>query len=175
VAYHLGYEIMARNGERYSSAAWQDGALLSEPDVSLGRFRRVSEGLPLKRFMVPFAILVRLLAVPRLSDAFSSMVKRKMIRPSRELDIALTRRVFRQAGEIVVTDELVAGSELAVRNIRPTMDIAMHSPSARFDGAQALFEEVERPDWAEGLSRTGRLQISWTIPFETPQALRHAS
>jgi hypothetical protein len=175
VAYQLGYEITAGDGRRYSSAAWQADALPPDPQVSVGTFQRVSEGLPLVRFMVPFAIFIRLLALPGLAERFSSFVKRRMIRPARRLPVTLTRRVSYASGEIAVIDELVVAHRLDVRALRSTTEVAMHSPSARFDRARPLFPGGDDPSWAETLSKTGRLTIRWVIPLASEELRRHAS
>jgi hypothetical protein len=175
VAYHLGYEITARDGRRYSSAGWQDDALPPDPEVSQASFRRVSEGLPLVRFMVPFVLFVRLLALPWLAEWFSSFLKRRMIRPPQQLDVTLTRRVSRRRSDITVVDELVTSGRINVRAIRSTMDIAMYSPSARFDCARPLFDDGEDRSWTETLNKTGRLRIGWTISFASEEERGHAS
>ena len=94
-AYHLGYEITTEDGRRFVSATWDDGELPSDHECSAGRFRAVSEGLPLVHLMVPFAIFVRLLAFTRASARFSDMIKRKLVRPAREIPVTLVRRVGR--------------------------------------------------------------------------------
>jgi hypothetical protein len=160
-AYHLGYEITTEDGRRFVSATWDDEDLLSEQESSVGRFRAVSEGLPLVHLMVPFTIFVRLLAFGGASVRFSEMIKRKLVRPAREIPVSLVRRVERRGVEITIIDELIRGGRIRLARLRPTIDIAMHSPSARFDDPTSIFSAWENNnDWVDTLNREGRLTIT---------------
>ena len=163
-AYHLGYEMTTEDGRRFVSATWDDDELPSDQECSAGRFRAVSEGLPLVHLMVPFAIFVRLLGFTRASARFSDVIKRKLVRPARQIPVTLVRRVARHDADITVTDELVRRGLVRVARIRRTMDIAMHSPSARFDDPTSIFQASgDSNDWVDTLNREGRLTVTSQI------------
>src|SRR5262249_46269141 len=134
--YHLGYEVTLGGGARYSSANWD--STLDPPLCVAGarleataRFTAVSSGLPLRKLMVPFQVVLYLLRSSSAAQAFQALIKRKMIAPRANLALRLERRIETTAGAVRIEDTLVPQAGLpAVERLAVANTISMHSPSA---------------------------------------------
>lgn len=136
--YHLGYEVTTHQGRRFSTATLAEDQLApyaeSMPIEIAARFRAVSSGLPLRRWMVPFQAVLYMLRSSRAAAAFQDLIKRRMISPRRSLPLRLVRIVDVGGEWVRVTDTLIPQPGLAkVVQIQVASTVAMHTPSGRQD------------------------------------------
>jgi hypothetical protein len=146
--YHLGYEATTQQGGRFSTATLAedrlDPCVESTPFEIAARFRAVSSGLPLRRWMVPFQAVLYMLRSSRAAAAFQGTIKRRMISPRRSLPLRLVRIVDVSAESVRVTDTLIPQPGLAkVVQIQVASTVAMHTPSGRQDDGMS---QVLAPD-----------------------------
>jgi hypothetical protein len=137
--YHLGYEVTTADGRRHASGAldskcvvdtYEDGKAITVA----ARFRNVSSGVPLRRLMIPFQVVVHALRSSRLAAAFQALIKRRMIAPERALSLRLERCIVIGGGVVRVQDKLVPEPGIVrLASLRVATEISMHSPSARHD------------------------------------------
>lgn len=165
--YHLGYDVTSEEGRRYSSAVWH--AVVS-PHHDAGAavcveagFRAVSSGLPLRRLMVPFQLVLYGLRSSRLAGAFQALIKRRMIAPVAGLSLKLERRIETTPDAIVVVDRFVRPPGCArITVIRIAACISMHSPSARQDPGHAVRADANLLHLVcAELERNGTASIRW--------------
>ena len=136
--YHLGYEVTTHQGRRFSTATLAEDQLApyaeSMPIEIAARFRAVSSGLPLRRWMVPFQAVLYMLRSSRAAAAFQDLIKRRMISPRRSLPLRLVRIVDVGGEWVRITDTLIPQPGLAkVVQIQVASTVAMHTPSGRQD------------------------------------------
>lgn len=131
--YRLGYEAYGTDGRRYSTATWTTNPA---PPLQIGHacgyFRRMADSLPLRRWMVPFQVFVRLLAISALAELFHRFIKNRMISPKRRLQGIFRRHIELNAQDLVIYDEIELPAE-TVTSLRVASDLAIHSPSGHFD------------------------------------------
>ncbi len=146
--YQLGYEIDTIGG-RFSSANWDEdltcAALADGVVVAESQFRASSSGVPLKRLMAPFQLVVGFLGTSRLAEGFQGLIKKKMIAPKSEPGLRLQRRISLGDKGLRVHDTLTPRAGLpTIKRLDVARTISMHSPSARQDAAR----NVELPEAA---------------------------
>jgi hypothetical protein len=176
--YHLGYEVTARDGRRYSSAVGTSPQRLHaltphgllETDV---QFRTVSSGIPLRKLMIPFQVVVHALKSSRLAGGFQSIVKRRMVAPARSLPLRLKRRIQLDDGSVQVQDTLVPepGLEQLVE-VRIASSISMHSPSSRQEpGREAAVERASLDAARDSLNAGKNAVLNWSWSMNDESAL----
>jgi hypothetical protein len=138
--YQLGYEIDTTSG-RYSSANWDEDmacAPLADGVVTAAStFRASSSGVPLKRLMAPFQLVVGFLGTSRLAEGFQGLIKKKMIAPKAAPGLELQRTIMIGDAGLRVDDTLTPRAGLPViKRLDVARTISMHSPSARQDAAR---------------------------------------
>ncbi len=171
--YHLGYEIVTEGGRRYSSAAWDAAASISELGAgdtlkTAATFRAVSSGVPLKYLMIPFQGVAHLLLHGRLSDAFQKAIKGRMISPDAQLPLRLARSIcFTETG-VEFEDELQPQSGLGkIASVQVASQISIHSPSARQDMGRAIaFRSETYEAIASRLNAGQPAALSWSCSFD---------
>lgn len=143
--YQLGYEIDTSRG-RFSSANWDAdmacAALTDGMVMTASEFRASSSGVPLKRLMAPFQLVVGFLGNSSLAEGFQGLIKKKMVAPKEEPGLRLQRRITLGDTGLRVDDTLTPRAGLPViQRLDVARTISMHSPSARQDAAR----DVEIP------------------------------
>ncbi len=146
---NLGYWIETRDRRRFTSAAWNEGAIDAEesPDIGgepdrpscrvRGRFARVDDALPLAGGSVLFRFFSeRVLRFPRLGEWFQSWLKQWKIMRRDAAPLTFERRLVWKEGELLVSDVIQAqGGCPSLRAVGPVADIEVHSPSAKLSAA----------------------------------------
>lgn len=165
--YHLGYEARTRKDKLYSSVQWCKRNIQPVTNqtviVSGIPFERVSEGLPLVKWMVSFHIFTKFLRFARVAELFQKEVKERLVRPAARIGLTLERHISFDENHLVVRDILRTGQDMPILKwLGPTSAIGVHSPSARQDWCR----EVELGDWnfrsaAQTLSDRGALTVEW--------------
>jgi len=171
--YHLGYEVVTEDGKRYSSAAWDTGASISDMGggdtlSTAAAFRAVSSGVPLKYLMVPFQSATHLLLHGRLSEAFQQAIKRRMVSPDAELQLRLSRTIRFTKDGIEVEDVLEPQPEFGkIASVHVASEISMHSPSARQDPARTIeFPSGTCETIAARLNAGQSVSIGWSCSYD---------
>jgi len=171
--YHLGYEVVTEDGKRYSSAAWDAGASISEMGAAdtlktAATFRAVSSGVPLKYLMVPFQSVAHLLLHGRLSEAFQQAIKRRMVSPDAELPLRLTRTIRFAEDGIEVEDALQPQPDLGkIASVHVASQLSMHSPSARQDLGRAIeFPDGSCETIVSRLNAGQSASIGWSCSYD---------
>lgn len=137
--YHLGYQVTLASGRHFSSAVWSQTTPLSstadgQPIEIHAGFRATSGGIPLRRLMIPFQVVVQALVTSRIAAAFQSMIKRAMISPRNTCPLRLERQIVVGTRGINVRDKLIPEPGLGMlSDIQIAEGISMHSPSGRQD------------------------------------------
>jgi hypothetical protein len=166
-AYHLGYQARTRKGKLYSSAHWYRRTIQPVTDqnvtVSGISFERISEGLPLVKWMVPFHIFTNFLRFAQVAELFQKKVKERLVRPAAKIGLTLERHISFAKNRLVVRDVLRTGLDTPMLEwLAPTSAIAVHSPSASQDWCR----EAEAGNWsptsaAKTLNDRGELTVEW--------------
>jgi hypothetical protein len=171
--YHLGYTITT-GGKRYSSATWRHLDVSATSENAGGHavtlFSAVSGGLPLRWLTIPFQLLVHMLVVGRLAEAFQVFVKRRMIHPARTIPLTLERRVTVDGDTVRLDDRLRPTRSLPVDEVAVTSQPTMHSPSARQDRAMSIALGAEAGVEVRDALRNGRdVGVTWLLRVSTGQ------
>ena len=169
--YHLGYTVTL-DGRRYSSAGWRhenaQHPLAAEPALAQAQFTAVSGGIPLRRLMIPFQIVVHLLVSGRIAELFQRLVKRLMINHGAVAPLTLERRVSLDATTVAINDVLRPARPVPADEIAVTTEPTMHSPSARQDGSTSVALDALSRESALAALRAGQsLAVRWVIDAET--------
>lgn len=167
--YHLGYEAILSSGKCYSSAVW---ARTGSESVAKARqsmpirteFRAVSGGVPLRRWMVPFQLVVQMLWSSSIAAALQSLIKRVMIAPDVTCPLTLERLVKVEADKVTILDNLIPGPGLGrLSGLRLAETISMHSPSGRQDPAIDYTANADTLNQSiELLNRGAVASLCWT-------------
>ena len=105
----------------------------------VARFRAASTGVPLRRLMVPFQVVVHALTSSGIAAAFQGFVKRRMIAPEHGLPLRLERRIEVEAQTVRVQDTLIPEPVLErLSKVQVATAISMYSPSARQEPARTV-------------------------------------
>jgi hypothetical protein len=171
VLYHLGYTVTLA-GRRYSSAGWRhenaQHPLAAEPAGAQAQFTAVSGGIPLRRLMIPFQIVVHLLVSGRIAELFQRLVKRLMINHGAVAPLTLERTLSLDATTVAIDDVLLPAGPLPADEIAITAEPTMHSPSARQDGSTSVALDAQSRESALAALRAGHtLAVRWVIDAET--------
>lgn len=166
--YHLGYEVTTSDRTRFSSAAWNTNGgfqpVANDTAIEIAApFRAASSGVPLRRWMIPFQVVVHALVSSGLAATFQALIKRRMIAPTRASPLRLERHIETGAGGVRIRDTLiVAASAWRATSLRVATAISMHSPSGRQDPAGALSDGQLMQQACERLNHDGRAVLRWT-------------
>jgi hypothetical protein len=108
------------------------------------QFRAVSAGLPLRRLMIPFQLVVHVLRSSWLAAAFQALIKRRMVAPVRPLSLSLERVVRVDEHAVRITDKVIPGSGLGeLSSLSVAATVSMHSPSGRQERARSVALSAE--------------------------------
>ena len=165
-SYHLGYTVLMRSGQRYSTAVWSDDASADDTGVYKADFRRIVDDKPLQTWGPVFSLFTRLLVIPSLASFFSSAVKARMIRGRARLRGRLTRRLTILETSVEVEDTILIEDAEQIVAMSSQTEIGVHSPSARFEPLHycSANSAVAGAD-LEALRRTGRVVLKHLINF----------
>lgn len=167
--YHLGYTVVSRHG-RFSSATWQDVRASSPCEgsaVMTASFVKVSGEQPLRYLTLPFQLIVHLLFISRLAEAFQSLLKNRMVAPRSTLGLLLERACEITNKQVVLRDRLIPNSPLLISDIDVTSSITMHSPSGRMDvGEVCALDPKMRAQVVERLSAGLPAVLVWRFAVE---------
>lgn len=147
--YHLGYEAVAAGGRRYASASLEAGGVVhacveGRTVNARAQFRAVSAGVPLRRLMIPFQLVVHVLRSSRMAAAFQALIKRRMVAPVRPLSLRLERVVRVDEHAVRITDKVIPGADLGeLSTLSVAATVSMHSPSGRQERARSVALSAE--------------------------------
>jgi hypothetical protein len=167
---NLGWWAETESGARWTSAAWNPGALDADPPERdrlrvRGRFAAVPDALPLARSAVPFTLFSETaLRFPGAAERFKRALRPGLIARRREMPLAFERTMAWEGPALRVTDVVrsLPGCP-RLRALGPAGEIDTVSPSARI-GARCSPRSLAaaEPDaraWAERLGREGALEL----------------
>jgi|GEM_PF-1431776 len=167
--YAMGYDIVDGRGIRFSSAVratknFSGPNQTNPPNLSCTVAFGKRSGLPpLTRLAVPFAMIIRVIGLLRLSEWFQRMIKRRFVHATNDTDYVLARTVTVLPDHVTIEDRIVSKAAKP-KAIVPTRQISMHSPSARQDTAD---QETAPNIWDSGkaihiLASKNAIKVIWT-------------
>jgi len=168
--YHLGYEAVLTNGERFSTAVWDSkktiGSMLPYDDIrTITAFQKVSTSVPLKRLMIPFQIATALFRFSWIAEPFQAFVKDMMVSPKMKAPLQLERLFSIKDDVIHVTDRFIPGKDLkSLCKLQIAKTISMHSPSARQENAVTFNLDITfASQLVAGINKGEATEVTYSI------------
>ncbi len=167
---NLGYWAETGSGARWTSAAWNPGAVDADPPEASclrvrGRFTAVPDAMPLARSALPFTLFSEVaLRWPAAADRFKRALRPRLISRRREMPLAFERAIRWEGEALHVIDAFRALPGCPrLATLGPVDETDTVSPSARMcprlRSCGAPAREADARAWADRLGREGSLTL----------------